>query len=156
MSVSIIAPIYLCLMQSSAVNHVPAEVVTSIISVEGGRHGIATINKNKTEDLGIMQINTGVWLPLVSRVFFHANDNMAYNILKNDDCFNIEVGTWILRYAISLEHGSLWDGVGRYHSNTPRLKKSYIKKVQMRYKILFKKNLEQINYNNKYFTWVKK
>ncbi|EPA1481840.1 lytic transglycosylase, partial [Salmonella enterica subsp. enterica serovar Infantis] len=65
----------------------------------------------------------------------------AYQVLKNDDCFNIQVGTWILKRSIILENGDLWEGVGRYHSSTLRLKKRYIKKVKARYVKLFHKNI---------------
>lgn len=53
MFVSGLIPVYICLIQAAAVNHIPAEIITSIISVEGGRHGLAVANKNNTEDLGI-------------------------------------------------------------------------------------------------------
>ncbi|ECG5801071.1 lytic transglycosylase domain-containing protein [Salmonella enterica subsp. enterica serovar Poona] len=132
-----LVPLYFCLIQASYANHVPAEIVTSVISVEGGRHGMSAVNANKTEDLGIMQINTGAWLRLVSDTFFTGDESVAYNALKNDDCFNIEVGTWILAYSIHLENGDLWNGVGRYHSNTQRYKEEYIAKVKGRYQKLF-------------------
>ncbi|EFC4278582.1 lytic transglycosylase domain-containing protein (plasmid) [Escherichia coli] len=134
---SVLTPVFICLMQASAANHVPAEVLTSIISVEGGKHGISVHNKNQTEDLGIMQINTGVWLPLVSKTFFNNDTMLAYERLKNDDCFNIQVGAWILGYSIYLEKGNMWSGVGRYHSNTPALKNNYEEKVKKRYIKLF-------------------
>lgn len=127
-----------CLVEASVVNQVPAEIVTSIISVEGGKHGAANYNKNSTQDLGIMQINTGAWLPLISQTFF-LDEMSAYDALKNDDCFNIQVGTWILGYSIYLEGGDLWRGVGRYHSNTPKLKENYAKKVKEKYLSLFQK-----------------
>ena len=134
---SVLTHVFVCLMQASAVNHVPAEVLISIISVEGGKHGISVRNKNKTEDLGIMQINTGAWLPLISKTFFDSNASLAYEKLKNDDCFNIQVGAWILRYSIYLEKGDMWNGIGRYHSNTPVLKNNYRESVKNKYIQLF-------------------
>ncbi|MGS9154620.1 lytic transglycosylase, partial [Salmonella enterica subsp. enterica serovar Infantis] len=89
---------------------------------EGGRHGLAVANKNNTEDLGIKQINTGAWLSLVSKVFFYSDSDRAYQVLKNDDCFNIQVVTWILKRYIILENCELWEGVGRYHYSKIRLK----------------------------------
>lgn len=134
---SVLTPVFICLIQASYVNHIPVEILTSVISVEGGKHGISVINKNNTEDLGIMQINTGTWLPLVSKTFFNNNTAVAYDKLKNDDCFNIQVGAWILGYSIYLEKGNLWNGVGRYHSATPVLKKNYKEKVKSKYMQLF-------------------
>ncbi|MGS9064195.1 lytic transglycosylase, partial [Salmonella enterica subsp. enterica serovar Infantis] len=80
-------------IQAAAVNHIAEEIITSIISVEGGRHGLAVENKNNTEDLGIMQINTGAWLYLVSKVFFESDSDRAYQVLKNDEFINIKIDT---------------------------------------------------------------
>ncbi|MEJ1649017.1 lytic transglycosylase domain-containing protein, partial [Escherichia coli] len=95
------------------VHHIEPEILLSIISVEGGRVGAVSVNKNGSEDLGIMQINTHAWLPLVSNTFFAGNQQIANEKLTNDGCFNIYVGTWILSKAISEENGDVWEGVGK-------------------------------------------
>ena len=42
---------------TAAVYHLPPRVLPSIQAVEGGRVGLAHLNRNGTEDLGVMQIN---------------------------------------------------------------------------------------------------
>lgn len=71
------------------------------------RSWLASRNKNGTEDLGIMQINTGAWLNLISHSFFDGNNEKAYIRLRDDGCFNIYVGAWILGRAIRMEGGYL-------------------------------------------------
>ncbi|EOB3708474.1 lytic transglycosylase domain-containing protein [Escherichia coli] len=130
---SVIVPLTVCLLNASTVHHIEPEILLSIISVEGGRVGAVSVNKNGSEDLGIMQINTHAWLPLVSNTFFAGNQQIANEKLTNDGCFNIYVGTWILSKAISEENGDVWEGVGKYHSKTPTYKYKYIEKVKKEY-----------------------
>lgn len=131
-------PLTVCLLNASAVHHIEPEILLSIISVEGGRVGTVSVNKNGSEDLGIMQINTYAWLKLVSNTFFSGNQQIAHDSLTNDGCFNIYVGTWILSKAISEENGDVWAGVGRYHSQTPTYKYKYIEKVKEAYEKISK------------------
>ncbi|EOX7395776.1 lytic transglycosylase domain-containing protein [Enterobacter quasiroggenkampii] len=130
---SITIPLTFCLLNASTVNHIQPEILLSIISVEGGSVGAVSVNKNGSEDLGIMQINTHAWLKLVSNTFFSGNQQVAHETLANDGCFNIYVGTWILSKAISDENGDIWAGVGRYHSQNPTYKYRYIEKVKKAY-----------------------
>lgn len=94
---------------------------------------MVSVNKNGSHDLGMMQINTKAWLPLISQTFFSGDKNKAYKMLKDDVCFNISVGAWILSYAIRSEKGNVWEGVGRYHSVTPEYKYKYINRVRRIY-----------------------
>ena len=120
-------------MNASQVNGIDPNLLISVMSVEGGRRGTESLNTNGSKDLGIMQINTYAWLPLVSRVFFNGDSEKAYKTLRDDGCFNIAVGAWILNSAIKKEGGRIWDGVGRYHSNTPKYKYRYIERVKKKY-----------------------
>ncbi|EHJ6102844.1 lytic transglycosylase domain-containing protein, partial [Escherichia coli] len=119
---SSVIPLSVCLLAASQANDISPNLLVSVIAVEGGVVGLASKNKNGTEDLGIMQINTGAWLNLVSDSFFDGNNEKAYMKLKDDGCFNIYVGAWILGRAIRMEGGDIWQGVGRYHSITYRHK----------------------------------
>ncbi|HDQ7021290.1 TPA: lytic transglycosylase domain-containing protein [Escherichia coli] len=137
-SLSVISYMGLCLLNASMANNIEPKLLASVILVEGGKNGTVSKNKNGSHDLGIMQINSKAWLPLVSTVFFSGNKDKAYTALKNDGCFNISVGAWILSYSIRLENGKIWEGVGRYHSNTTIYKHKYINKVKQTYdKITF-------------------
>lgn len=126
-----------CVLQASSAVQVPPQLLVSVMSVEGGEIGVVAHNRNATEDLGLMQINTGAWLDLVARANFNGNRRQAYLRLRDDGCYNIEVGAWILSRAIDDEGGNLWAGVGRYHSSTPALKRSYQERVKRAYARLF-------------------
>ncbi|EFJ9066905.1 lytic transglycosylase domain-containing protein, partial [Escherichia coli] len=109
---SAVIPISICLLAASQANNVSPKLLVSVIAVEGGVSGMSSKNKNGTEDLGIMQINTGAWLKLVSDSFFDGNNEKAYMKLRDDGCFNIYIGAWILGRAIRMEGGDIWQGVG--------------------------------------------
>ena len=52
---------------TAAVYHLPPRVLPAIQSVEGGRVGLVHVNRDGSEDLGVMQINT-LWIgPLARR-----------------------------------------------------------------------------------------
>jgi soluble lytic murein transglycosylase-like protein len=126
-----------CVLQASGAVQVPPEVLVSVMKVEGGAVGVASKNTNQTEDLGIMQVNTGAWLGTAAKAHFDGNRELAYSRLRDDGCYNILVGAWILRKAIDEEGGDIWEGVGRYHSRTPSLKAGYKARVQRTYQKLF-------------------
>lgn len=77
-------------------------------------------NSNGTWDFGLMQINT-VWETVLSKNGINRAD-------LEDPCKNIAVGAWIL--AEKIDRYGLWEGVGRYHSNTPHLLQRYRDKVK--------------------------
>ncbi|EFI3633468.1 lytic transglycosylase domain-containing protein, partial [Escherichia coli] len=114
-NLSIIGSLSACLINASVANNIDPKLLTAIAVVEGGKPGLVSVNKNGTHDLGVMQINTGAWLKTISNTFFNGDNNQAYIRLKNDGCFNIAVGAWILSYSIRNENGDVWEGVGRYH-----------------------------------------
>ncbi len=114
-----------CLLQAASVHALPPDLIAAVIMVEGGHQGIASPNLNNTSDLGIMQINTGAWLGLVAKAHFSGDLHAAYMRLRDDGCYNIQVGSWILRQAINHSRGDVWSGVARYHSATPIYNQRY-------------------------------
>lgn len=99
-------------------------ILMAIAQVESGYNENAlNINKNKTFDIGIMQINS-IHLNVLSKIGLK-QDNLL------DPCTNIIVGAWLLKEATYRENGDVWRGVGRYHSATPALAQKYIEKVQV-------------------------
>ncbi|HCB9839863.1 TPA: lytic transglycosylase domain-containing protein, partial [Escherichia coli] len=100
LSVSLIASVTACVISASSVNNIKPELLLSVMAVEGGQPGSVSVNKNGSQDLGVMQINTRAWLNLVSQTFFNGDNQSAYTKLKDDACFNISVGAWILRHSI--------------------------------------------------------
>jgi Soluble lytic murein transglycosylase and related regulatory proteins (some contain LysM/invasin domains) len=78
-----------CVVQAAHHYQVPPALVRSVLHVEGGGRKVIHHNRNGTDDLGWMQINS-TWLPKLA----------AYGIdrktLLTNACINIQVGTWIL------------------------------------------------------------
>lgn len=126
-----------CVIQAASVHQLPPELLVAVIKVEGGAPGIAAKNRNRTEDLGVMQINTGAWLDLVARAHFNGDRDQAYLKLRDDACYNVQVGAWILHRSIKKSAGDIWHGVGRYHSATPSYNQRYQVRVQQAWSSLF-------------------
>ena len=80
-----------------------------ILYVEGGRNGMANLNKNGSYDYGAAQINSS-WLEKTKEIGIDAEQ------LKNDTCKNLWTAGWILRRCLNKFNGSFWDGVGCYHT----------------------------------------
>ncbi len=78
-------------------------------------------NKNKTIDVGIMQINT---------VHFKALKTLGIDetLLRENSCANVFSGTWVLKQSIE-RYGYTWSGIGNYHSKTPVHHDKYVKKI---------------------------
>jgi soluble lytic murein transglycosylase-like protein len=64
-------------------------------------------NKNGSEDIGVMQINTDVWLNFIAEAGVSRND-----LFK--PCVNIHVGALILKDCIRV-FGNTWKAVGAYN-----------------------------------------
>jgi hypothetical protein len=115
-----------CIAEAASQNSLPPSIVYSLLAVEGGRVGQAVRNTNGTYDMGPMQINT-IWLSdLAARYGISAA--AIQDLLIKDGCFNIGVGTWILKNEI-LRTGEFWSGVASYHSRTPERGRGYVLKV---------------------------
>jgi soluble lytic murein transglycosylase-like protein len=116
-----------CIMAAANSYGIPPIVIASIMKTEGGRVGQYSENTNGTKDLGPMQINDGVWIKPVADEFLNGNQSEARRRLKDDGCFNVYAGTWILRTNIDSADGDVMEGVGRYHSWTTTHKEKYKK-----------------------------
>ncbi len=123
-----------CINQAAVTYYVPAQVIISVLNVEGGKVGMASPNTNGTYDYGPMQINT-IWISKVA-AYGYTQQQIQY-----DPCINVMVGTWILSNKIAetlaqSSGGGYWQGVAGYHSRTPSLNESYQNKVLTNYKVL--------------------
>ncbi len=49
-----------CINQAAITYHVPATLILSVLAIENGTAGLASLNKNGTIDYGPMQINS-IW-----------------------------------------------------------------------------------------------
>ena len=115
-----------CIFTAAQTYAVPPSVILGVLSVEGGRAGMASPNTNGTYDLGPMQINT-IWIPELAR-YWGVSHGTAQRMVKDDACVNIGVGAWILRKKMN-ETGSVYKGIAYYHSATPNLGERYRNKV---------------------------
>lgn len=116
-----------CITKAAAHYEVPEPLIWLILDVEGGEAGTVSGNSNGTDDLGPMQINT-FWLPLIEE-HYERPRALLRRQLQNDACFNIAVGTWILRVNIDEAGGNIWQGMGWYHSRTPSHARKYLDRV---------------------------
>jgi len=102
-----------CVVSASKIYGIQPSIILSIMSVEGGKVGMASRNRNNTYDLGPMQINDGAWLEDFKKF------GISRANLQNDGCTNVISGTWILKKRVleAKKYGKdIWGGVGRYHS----------------------------------------
>ena len=116
-------PFLACMLAVAAALHLPPRVLPSIQAVEGGRVGMALTNANGTQDLGLMQVNSG-WLPVLSRKTGLSQDALRDRLIA-DGCFNIAVAGAVLRFYLRETHGDLLAAVGDYHSHTPIRHRAY-------------------------------
>lgn len=78
-------------------------------------------NKNGSQDLGLMQINSS-WLPALAR-FGIRRDHLW------EPCTNIHVGAWILAQAVS-KIGYNWSAVGAYNTGVGVAKDTESKRIR--------------------------
>src|SRR4029077_6528770 len=98
-------PFLACMALTAAVYHLPPRVLPAIQSVEGGRVGLSHLNRDGSEDLGVMQINT-LWIgPLARRTGLPAF--VVRERLLNDYCFNIAAAGVVMRTYLDETKGDL-------------------------------------------------
>jgi hypothetical protein len=110
----------------AAFYQLPPQALPAIHAVENGRAGIVRRNRNGSEDLGLMQINT-LWLPLLSRGTGLSITRLRRALIQQE-CFNVAVAGAILRIYLH-ETGDLAKAIGYYHSHTPALSEAYQARV---------------------------
>ena len=126
-----------CFLQAASLQGLPPSVMLTILKVEGGKVGMVSENTNGTEDLGPMQINTGVWLKPVAKMHFGGDKEAAYAALRDNGCYNVNVGAWILRQSIDQANGDIFEGIGLYHSHTTKYKARYQTKFRNNFVKMF-------------------
>jgi hypothetical protein len=84
--------------------HLPPRVLPSIQAIEGGRVGLVHPNKDGSEDLGVMQINT-LWVGPLARVTGWPEVTVRDRLL-NDPCFNIAAAGRIMHIYLNETKGS--------------------------------------------------
>lgn len=113
-----------CFEQAGARYGVAPALLEAISTVEsGGNPQARNLNRDGSEDLGHMQINSR-WLETLS----------AFGIDRQkllDPCLNTYVGAWILAQNIR-RHGYGWEAVGAYNARSPAKRNAYSHRVAAR------------------------
>lgn len=120
-----------CFEDASARSGINKDLLVAIASTESNIDpGVVNKNRDGTEDIGVMQINSR-HLPMLRTAG-----------IKRDDlfkpCINIHVGAFILRDCIQ-SNGDTWRAVGAYNAGyaktarAERNRRSYAMKVKRNY-----------------------
>ncbi len=120
-------PFLSCMVAAAAFYHLPPRVLPSIQAVEGGRVGSVHVNTDRSQDLGVMQVNTR-WLQPLARVAGMTPETVRARLVF-DGCFNIAAAAAIMRTYLDETGGNLLLAVGYYHSHTPALRDGYEARV---------------------------
>lgn len=112
-----------CIIQTAKRFNLSDIVLRAILQVEGGKPGEIRVNDNGSYDIGPMQINS-IWLDKFNS--YTSLDKLLYN-----GCINLQVGAWILKNNINQANGDLWQGIGNYHSTTPKNHMKYREKIKL-------------------------
>lgn len=94
-------------------SNIPPKVLYSIGAIESGqKHGFNAYafngsNRNKTADMGLMQINSS-WIPTLKK---HGLYNPKDIYIPQ---YNVRVGAWILRQCIN-QFGQSWKSIDCYN-----------------------------------------
>ncbi len=116
-------PYLACMALVASLYNLPPRVLPSIQAVEGGRAGTVHRNRDGTDDLGVMQINTR-WVPAFA-AFTGLPAAAVRERLTERPCFNIAAAGAILRTYLDESDGDLMRAIGYYHSHTGPLSKQY-------------------------------
>lgn len=120
-------PYLACMTLVANLYGIPPRVLPAIQRVEGGRVGTVSRNRNGTEDLGVMQVNT-IWIRPLAQ-YTGLSEAMVRERLINDPCFNIAAAGAIFRHKLDRRRGDVLSAVGDYHSRTPHRHEAYLSRV---------------------------
>lgn len=125
-----------CVVAAASMFQVSEPMLWTILKVEGGRVGACTPQSNGTQDCGPAQINAETWVPTFSRML-QLPAAQVHAKLRDDGCFNIYAGAYVLRVKLGEAGGDPWDAAGRYNSATPHIKLRYQARLADAFKRLF-------------------
>jgi Transglycosylase SLT domain len=121
------ASLLACMAVVSAFYRLPPQALPAIHRIEGGYAGTIGHNRNGTDDLGVMQVNSA-WLPELARHTGVPQSRLRIALIRQN-CFNIAVAGAILRIYLNEAHGDVVTAIGYYHSHTPGRREAYAMRV---------------------------
>ena len=77
-------PYVACMLAVASAQHLPPRVLPAIRAVEGGAVGTVSQNRDGSQDLGLMQINTR-WLPVLAQRTGRDEVTLRQALLQNPD-----------------------------------------------------------------------
>jgi len=111
-----------CFDEAAAYHGVSAAVLRAIDKLESNlRADAVSRNRNGSQDIGMMQINS---------IHLKELDRWGVGVAQlGDACVNIYVAAWHYRRQID-RWGNTWLAVGTYHSATPVHRDAYVRRVR--------------------------
>ena len=82
-------------------------------------------------------MNAQTWVPYFAELLHRPPIEEVLAALRDNGCFNIYAAAYILRVKMSEAGGDPWDGMGRYNSATPALKRAYQQRLVRSYLELY-------------------
>ncbi|WP_179403694.1 lytic transglycosylase domain-containing protein [Burkholderia guangdongensis] len=110
-----------CFEQAASYQGVNPRILRAIAWFESkGNPDAVHRNANGSVDVGQAQINSA-----------HFGELRRYGVppgALRDACVNIYVAAWMLKRKM-IRYGNTWQAIGAYHSETPRLRDDYARKI---------------------------
>lgn len=128
---------YDCVMQAASLQRVPYQIVLGFLKTEGGKLGSEVRNMDGSYDLGPMQINDRTWLSKLAQLHFRGDVAAARESVRDNGCYNVNVGMWIYKQYVDEADGNLAEAVGYYNSHTPVHKQAYQRRFASAFLSLF-------------------
>ena len=122
-----------CVSAAAKRYQVPEMALLAVMRQEsGGRIGIVSKNKNGSRDLGPAQLNSQSW-----GKYMHEKYGISYDAMTNNMCQALMSQSYAIRTewngCIKQGNTSIWCGLARYHSRTPKYQTVYIRSVWKQY-----------------------
>lgn len=112
-----------CSLSAAQRQGVPPHALLAVATLEGGRPGQWSPNRNGSYDVGSMQFNTRYLRVLERRHGITAADVAA------EGCYPFELAAWRLRQHLDNDSGDFWTRIANYHSRTPAHNAKYRRRL---------------------------
>ena len=125
-----------CVQHVAESSGVHPDILFAIAMVEGGEVGkVSPANKNGSQDIGFMQINS-IHLPRLKKMGVTAQQ------LRDDGCINFKVAAWRVASVTNnrtnlSDPDSYLQSIAAYHSYTEEHNRAYAKKLNKAFELMY-------------------